>query len=190
VCVAPNTSPDFNISPVCVAPNTSPVPNYLPTNTSPQSLPSYNTSPSLPSPPDSALHTAQTLFNSQQYDQALLYISSSLFTDLPSVRDLFYSIIYTRYSSQHPSNKMNACTRYRLRKKFPLPPNIAPTETTLYAMPLSTRSLLLSCFAADSYPCSDKKKYLSSVTGLDYTKINYWFKNMRANRGRKMKAAC
>ena len=158
----------------------------LPANSSPQSLaytPITTTS-------ENPLHTAQTLFSSHQYDQALLNISSTHFTDLPAVRDLFYNIIYTRYSSQHPDNKMNACTRYRLRKKYPLPPTIAPSETTLYAMPLSTRSLLLQCFAADPYPCAEKKKYLSQVTDLTYTKINYWFKNMRVNRRRKMKAAC
>ena len=87
-------------------------------------------------------------------------------------------------------HNLHPVTRYRLRKKYPLPPTIAPSETNLYAIPLSTRSLLLQCFAADPYPCAEKKKYLSQVTDLTYTKINYWFKNMRVNRRRKMKAAC
>ena len=169
--------------------NTFSVPTSSPTNLtmSTSSSPHSYISPTSPSDP---LYTAQSLYSSQQYDQALLYISSAPFTDLPAARDLFYNIIYSRYSTQHPKNKMNACTRYRLRKKYPLPPTIAPSETTLYAMPLSTRSLLLQCFAADPYPCAEKKKYLSQVTNLDYTKINYWFKNMRANRSRKIKAAC
>ena len=74
---------------------------------------------------------------------------------------------------------LNAVDKYRLRKKYPLPPTIWDGEETVYCFKERTRHALKECFQRTKYPSPDEKNALAMATGLTITQISNWFKNRR-----------
>ncbi|XP_034477381.1 protein Optix [Drosophila innubila] len=69
--------------------------------------------------------------------------------------------------------------KYRVRKKFPLPPTIWDGEQKTHCFKERTRSLLREWYLQDPYPNPTKKRELAKATGLNPTQVGNWFKNRR-----------
>nr|AVK72371.1 Six3/6b homeobox protein [Nemertoderma westbladi] len=69
--------------------------------------------------------------------------------------------------------------KYRVRKKFPLPPTIWDGEQKTHCFKERTRNLLREWYLQDPYPNPQKKRELAGATGLTPTQVGNWFKNRR-----------
>nr|AVK72341.1 Six3/6 homeobox protein [Meara stichopi] len=69
--------------------------------------------------------------------------------------------------------------KYRVRKKFPLPPTIWDGEQKTHCFKERTRNLLREWYLQDPYPNPQKKRELAHATGLTPTQVGNWFKNRR-----------
>ncbi|XP_061406136.1 homeobox protein SIX6-like [Lethenteron reissneri] len=69
--------------------------------------------------------------------------------------------------------------KYRVRKKFPLPPTIWDGEPKTHCFKERTRRVLREWYLQDPYPNPAKKRELAQATGLTPTQVGNWFKNRR-----------
>ena len=74
---------------------------------------------------------------------------------------------------------LGAVGKYRIRRKFPLPPSIWDGEETSYCFKEKSRSILKDCYRRNPYPSPKEKKSLAENTGLTTTQVSNWFKNKR-----------
>jgi len=74
---------------------------------------------------------------------------------------------------------LGAVGKYRIRRKFPLPPTIWDGEETSYCFKEKSRAILKDCYARNPYPSPREKRALAEVTGLTTTQVSNWFKNRR-----------
>jgi len=74
---------------------------------------------------------------------------------------------------------LGAVGKYRIRRKFPLPPTIWDGEETSYCFKEKSRSILKDCYTRNPYPSPREKRALAEVTGLTTTQVSNWFKNRR-----------
>jgi len=74
---------------------------------------------------------------------------------------------------------LGAVGKYRIRRKFPLPPTIWDGEETSYCFKEKSRTLLRDCYTRNPYPSPREKRALADGTGLTTTQVSNWFKNRR-----------
>jgi len=74
---------------------------------------------------------------------------------------------------------LGAVGKYRIRRKFPLPPTIWDGEETSYCFKEKSRTLLRDCYMRNPYPSPREKRALADATGLTTTQVSNWFKNRR-----------
>jgi len=74
---------------------------------------------------------------------------------------------------------LGAVGKYRIRRKFPLPPTIWDGEETSYCFKEKSRAILKDCYTRNPYPSPREKRALAEVTGLTTTQVSNWFKNRR-----------
>ena len=74
---------------------------------------------------------------------------------------------------------LGAVGKYRIRRKFPLPPTIWDGEETSYCFKEKSRTILRDCYARNPYPSPREKRALAEATGLTTTQVSNWFKNRR-----------
>nr|XP_033812025.1 homeobox protein SIX5 [Geotrypetes seraphini] len=94
------------------------------------------------------------------------------------LQDLFLRARY-REAERARGRQLGAVDKYRLRKKFPLPPTIWDGEETVYCFKERSRSALRDCYRRNRYPAPDEKRRLAQTTGLSLTQVSNWFKNRR-----------
>ncbi|XP_030075275.1 homeobox protein SIX5 [Microcaecilia unicolor] len=94
------------------------------------------------------------------------------------LQDLFLRARY-REAERARGRQLGAVDKYRLRKKFPLPPTIWDGEETVYCFKERSRSALRECYRRNRYPAPDEKRRLAQTTGLSLTQVSNWFKNRR-----------
>uniref|UniRef100_A0A915LZF1 Homeobox domain-containing protein n=1 Tax=Meloidogyne javanica TaxID=6303 RepID=A0A915LZF1_MELJA len=74
---------------------------------------------------------------------------------------------------------LGAVSKYRIRRKFPLPRTIWDGEETSYCFRESSRAILRLSYRENPYPSPKAKKELAERTSLTQTQVSNWFKNRR-----------
>ncbi|KAL7677316.1 hypothetical protein ACOME3_003552 [Neoechinorhynchus agilis] len=73
----------------------------------------------------------------------------------------------------------NPVTKYRIRRKYPLPRTIWDGEETSYCFKERSRSILREFYRSCKYPTQQQKQDLAQTTDLTTTQVTNWFKNRR-----------
>lgn len=94
------------------------------------------------------------------------------------LQQMWYKAHY-REAEKIRGRPLGAVDKYRLRRKFPLPPSIWDGEETIYCFKEKSRIALKECYKQNRYPTPDEKKALAKKTGLTLTQVSNWFKNRR-----------
>lgn len=84
-----------------------------------------------------------------------------------------------REAEQIRNRTLGPVDKYRLRKKYPLPPTIWDGETRTHCFREQTRMALREWYARDPYPNPGRKRELAQLTGLTPIQVGNWFKNRR-----------
>lgn len=94
----------------------------------------------------------------------------------------------TRYEEAKATKKseLTPVSKYRIRKKYPLPKTIWDGEETSYCFKEKSRELLKEAFSKSQYPTAIEKRMLAEKTELNKDQICNWFKNRR-QRNRNMR---
>jgi Transcriptional regulator, SIX1, N-terminal SD domain/Homeodomain len=74
---------------------------------------------------------------------------------------------------------LGAVGKYRVRRKYPLPPTIWDGDETSYCFKEKSRTILKDCYARNPYPSPREKRALAEITELTTTQVSNWFKNRR-----------
>ena len=102
----------------------------------------------------------------------------------PILQDLWYQAHYKEQEAAK-GRKLSYVTKYRLRKKYPLPKGIWDGEERVYCFKQSSRETLKKAYTRNCYPSPEEKKDLSSTTGLTMTQVKNWLKNRRLREKEK-----
>ena len=111
----------------------------------------------------------------------------------PKLQSLWLKAHYTEAEKQR-GRPLGAVGKYRIRRKFPLPPTIWDGEETSYCFKEKSRTILKDCYGRNPYPSPREKRALSEATGLTTTQVSNWFKNRRqrdrANEAKESSGNC
>ena len=154
--------------------------------TSPETTP---TSSPASSPANSNTHlsdqanTAQTMFDQQQYDELVTYLSTTYFpsSDHSHLQTLYYNSFYELHKISTGRRRLEPSQKYRLRKSNPLPSTISSVKfKSNNHFDDETRSLLMEVFRTNRTPFPETIQTLSEHTGLTERQIRNFFKNKRS----------
>ena len=127
--------------------------------------------------------TAQSLYDQQEYDELLSYLSVTYFptSDHSHLQTLYYNSLYELYKISSGKRRLQPTQKYRLRKSNPLPSTISSVKfKSNNHFDDNVRSLLLAVFKKERSPSQDTIEMLSENTGLTERQIRNFFKNKRS----------
>ena len=153
-------------------------PETTPTS-SPASSPTNNTNTHF----SDQANTAQTLYDQQQYDELVTYLSTTYFpsSDHSHLQTLYYNSLYELHKISTGKLRLEPSQKYRLRKSNPLPSTISSVKfRSNNHFDDETRSLLMEVFRTNRTPSPETIQTLSEQTGLTERQIRNFFKNKRS----------
>ena len=127
--------------------------------------------------------TAQSLYDQQEYDELLSYLSVTYFptSDHSHLQTLYYNSLYELYKISSGKRRLQPTQKYRLRKSNPLPSTISSVKfKSNNHFDDNVRSLLLAVFKKERTPSQETIEMLSEKTGLTERQIRNFFKNKRS----------
>ena len=153
-----------------------------PWNTPPNSPPSKPTPTTPPSALSDQATIAESLYQTQQYDELLSYISVTYFpsSDHSYLQTLYYNSLYELYKISSGKRRLEPSRKYKLRKSNPLPSSISSVKfRSNNHFDDEVKSLLMRVFRKERNPSSETIQMLVESTALSEKQIRNFFKNKR-----------
>ncbi|EDV20217.1 uncharacterized protein TRIADDRAFT_5673, partial [Trichoplax adhaerens] len=96
----------------------------------------------------------------------------------PKLQELWKEAHYLE-EKQSRGKELDAVTKYRVRKKYPLPLTISDGEKITYSFKESSRKMLVEYYQRNPYPTSEEKAIIAEAASLTKVQVSNWFKNKR-----------
>nr|CAD2143587.1 unnamed protein product [Meloidogyne enterolobii] len=121
-------------------------------------------------------------FHKHNFKELYTILQSHNFSPIhhPELQDLWMKAHYCEAEKiRGREETLGAVSKYRIRRKFPLPRTIWDGEETSYCFRESSRAILRLSYRENPYPSPKAKKELAERTSLTQTQVSNWFKNRR-----------
>nr|ADO22665.1 SIX class homeobox transcription factor SIX32b [Mnemiopsis leidyi] len=129
---------------------------------------------------------AMVNFKQKNTMEVIRILESTKFREIPwePLQRLWYAVQY-EHEERFKGRKLGAVDKYRVRKKWPLPPSISDESGTCLfgsnrdSFTPKVRRILWDHYHLEKFPDNALKILIAKRSGLTFHQVNNWFKNRR-----------
>lgn len=137
------------------------------------------------------LARATVAYHQRQFEELYQLLENYPFSSEyhPKLQELWRNAHYLE-EKQSRGKELDAVTKYRVRKKYPLPLTISDGEKITYSFKESSRKMLVEYYKRNPYPTSEEKAIIAEAASLSKVQVSNWFKNKRQRDRAKNYITC